>query len=159
MVLKILEDNSFIIVDNSYEITIFKGFRKKTITIEDYLNNNYKGYYLIDLIDGKKYKRHFIIEDTTIDNIPIGSRIKYAQDIKIGDLVVGKDGLPKKVGEIHNGNDEMYEISVNGENYVVNGGHILALIDRDTGEHLEMPVNIYMYMNDEFKSHWVMEKA
>ena len=32
MVLKILEDNSFIIVDNSYEITIFKGFRKKTIT-------------------------------------------------------------------------------------------------------------------------------
>ena len=49
MVLKILEDNSFIIVDNSYEITIFKGFRKKTITIDDYLNNNnYKGYYLID---------------------------------------------------------------------------------------------------------------
>ena len=50
----------------------------------------------------------------------------------------------------------MYEIAVNGKTYKVNGGHILHLVDKDTQEPLDMPVNIYMYMNDEFKSHYTM---
>ena len=51
----------------------------------------------------------------------------------------------------------MFEIEVNGEIITVNGGHILNLVDIDTDEHLEMPVNVFMHMTDEFKSHYVME--
>ena len=50
----------------------------------------------------------------------------------------------------------MYEIAVDGRKYVVNGGHILHLVDKRTQEPLDIPVNIYMYMNDDFRSHYAM---
>ena len=51
----------------------------------------------------------------------------------------------------------MYDININGTTYTVNEGHILELVDKDTGEHLQMQVGVYIKMNDEFKSHYVME--
>lgn len=154
-----LDDNSFIIADENYEMTIFYMLNKKKVTIKDYLvSNKYKKYYMMDKIDKDLIKRYFTITETTEDTkLPLNARIKYAKDIQIGDLVEGPDGIPQKVNELHTGEDDMYDINVNGETYTVNGGHILALIDKDTNEHLEMPVNVFMHMDDEFKSHWVME--
>ena len=154
----LLSDNSFIVADEEYQLKLHKGIFKKNISIKEYLaKDKYHKYYLLDLIDGKKEKRTFTIEKTDDLDMPIGSRIKLAKDIQIGDLVMGKDGVSRKVKELHTGEDEMYEITVNGKSYTVNGGHILALVDKETGEHLEMPVNVYMHLNEEFHSKYVME--
>lgn len=154
-----LSDNSFIIVDDDYEIAIFFMLMKKVMKVKDYLDNyeKYNKYYMFDNINGNLVKRDFTIEETDLD-FPIGARLKYSKDIQVGDLIAGEDGNPRVVNELHTGEDDMYEIEVDGETYTVNGGHILALVDKDTGEHLEMPVNIFMHMNEEFQSHWVMEK-
>lgn len=156
-----LDDNSFIITDENYKLTLFRHGRKKIVTVKDYLiKNKLWKYHLVDFVNGKKIKRYFIIE--TIDdigNLPIEQRIKLAKDVRVDDLVIGKDGEPRRVKELHTGEDEMFEINVDGATYTVNGGHILALVDKDTGEHLEMPVNVYMHMDDEFKTHYAMEKV
>lgn len=158
-----LDDDSFIIADDDYILTLFRHHRKKKVSVKEYLENNkYWKYYLIDKIDDKKVKRYFVIDylnDATEESlgIKVGSRIKFASDIKINDLVLGTDGSPRRVKELHNGEDDMYKINVNGQEYTVNGGHILALVDKTTGEHLELPVNIYLHMDDEFKSHYCME--
>ena len=152
-----LSDKSFIIADDDYKLTLFSIFRKKRITVKEYMSTNkYKKYYLVDIINNKKIKLTFTIEETNLD-FPIGSRIKYSNDIVVGDLIQGPDGKPRTVNELHTGEDDMYEINVNNKTYTVNGGHILSLVDKETNEHLEIPVNIYMHMNDEFKSHYVME--
>ncbi len=162
-----LNDDSFILADDSYKMTLFYKRKKRIISIEEYLNKSkYWKYYMLDKIDNKIVRRYFIIEGLdpmymphNLDNIPIGSRLKLAENIKENDLVVGPDGNPRRVQELHTGQDDMYEIAVEGKKYVVNGGHILALVDKDTGEHLDIPVNIYMHMDDEFRTHWVMEKV
>jgi len=156
----VLSDKSFIIADDDYELTIFYMLLKKKVTVKEYLDNfdKYKNYYMMDHIDNDMIKRQFTIEEyDNSENFKVGSRLKYSQDIKIGDLVQGENGEPRKVNELHTGEDEMFEIEVNGEIITVNGGHILNLVDIDTDEHLEMPVNVFMHMTDEFKSHYVME--
>ena len=156
----VLSDKSFIIADDNYELTIFYMLLKKKVTVKEYLDNfdKYKNYYMMDHIDKDMIKRQFIIEEyDNPDNFKVGYRLKYSQDIQIGDLVQGENGEPRKVNELHTGEDEMFEIEVNGEIITVNGGHILNLVDIDTDEHLEMPVNVFMHMTDEFKSHYVME--
>ena len=153
-----LSDKSFIIVDKAFKITIFDKILKRKITVEHYLSreSEFKDYVMRDKIDNKKIDRTFTIEETDLD-YPIGMRIKLAKDVEIGDLIMGPDKLPRKVEELHTGEDDMYNITVNGETYTVNGGHIMALVDKETGEHLEIQVNTYLHMNDEFKSHYVME--
>lgn len=156
-----LSDNSFIIADDDFLIHLHLGFIKKDITISQYMKHYkfYKYFYLIDLINNKKYKRTFSITKIDNSNFTIGSRIKYAIDIQIGDLIIGPNGEPKTVKELHSGEDDLYNININNISYTVNGGHILALVDKDTGEHLEIPVNVYMHMDNEFKSHYVMEEV
>lgn len=152
-----LSDNSFIIADENYILNLFNGIKRKKLSLKNYLSTNkYEKYYLVDKINGKTIKRTFTIEETDLD-IPIGSRIKLAKDIQVGDLIQGTNGEPRVVNELHTGNDEMFEINVNNKSYIVNGGHILALINKDNGEHLEMPVNIFMHMDSEFQSHYAME--
>lgn len=164
MIYKIcLDDDSFIIADENYKLTLFYHHKKKVVTLRDYLlNNRMWRYHLVDMIDGKKHKRYFKVSeyaefDPTIFGITLGSRLKLAKDIKEHDLLVAPDGSPRRVKELHTGEEEMFEISVNGNTYTVNGGHILALVDKENGEHLEIPVNVYMHLDDEFRSHYVME--
>ena len=153
-----LDDNSYIIADDTYKLTIFKNKKKAVVSIKEYIENSkYWKYYLIDEIEGIQYKREFKIDYTDRTDLPINARFKNACDIKEGDLVLGEDGKPNPVEDLHSGNEDMYEIEVNGESYVVNGGHILALVDIETGEHIDLPVNIYLLMNDDFKSKVRME--
>lgn len=50
------------------------------------------------------------------------------EDVKVGDFLLGNDGTPRKVLELHNGVDDMYKVTpIKGEPFVVNGGHILHL--------------------------------
>lgn len=164
MVYKIcLDDDSFIVVDDNYKLTLFHHHKKKVVTVRDYLTNNRLWrYHLVDLIDGKKVKRYFKISeyadfDAAEYGISLGSRLKLAKDVKEDDLLVAPDGSPRRVKELHTGEEEMFEITVNGNTYTVNGGHILELVDKETNEHLEIPVNVYMHLDDEFRSHYAME--
>ena len=57
-----------------------------------------------------------------------GTYIKV-QNVKVGDVLAGPDGLPKKVVKLFNGNDDLYEIIPNGNRrkITVNSEHILPL--------------------------------
>ena len=53
---------------------------------------------------------------------------KFAQDIQMGDQLMGDDSTPRNVLDLVRGNDTMYQITnVKNESYVVNGDHILCL--------------------------------
>ena len=53
----------------------------------------------------------------------------------------------------------MYKLIIDDEELVVNENHILALVDKETGEKINMPVNVFMLMDDDFKSKVCMEKV
>lgn len=53
---------------------------------------------------------------------------KMSQDICVGDVLVGDDGLPRNVLGTTTGEDMLYEVTQNkGENYIVNSKHTLVL--------------------------------
>lgn len=57
------------------------------------------------------------------------------EDVKVGDFLLGNDGTPRKVLELHNGVDDMYKVTpIKGEPFVVNGGHILHLYKTNDGK-------------------------
>lgn len=57
------------------------------------------------------------------------------EDVKVGDFLLGNDGTPRKVLELHNGVDDMYKVKpIKGEPFVVNGGHILHLYKTNEGK-------------------------
>ena len=54
--------------------------------------------------------------------------IKHAEDIKIGDILIGDDSTPRTVLSTCKGKDMMYRITQNnGDSYIVNEPHILSL--------------------------------
>lgn len=54
------------------------------------------------------------------------SSIKNVEDIKVGDLLMGDDGTPREVLELHNGIDDMYKITLsNGDTQIVNSKHLI----------------------------------
>jgi DNA topoisomerase II len=56
------------------------------------------------------------------------SKIIRADEVQQGDLLIGDDGLPRKVLNVFAGKGEMYKIEqAHGETYYVNGDHILTL--------------------------------
>ena len=152
-----LDDFSFIIGEGDYVLTVYKfGIFKYRKSLASLVNK--KHYKVLDIVDDKIVKREIAVEPTDLV-YPNGTRLKYSQDVKVGDLVVGEDRKPRKVTELHTGEEAMYEISVDGETFVVNASHILALVDKETGERMNMPVNVYVLMDDDFKSKVCMEKV
>lgn len=54
--------------------------------------------------------------------------IKKVEDIVVGDRVMGDDGTPRTVLELHNGIDDMYGIRpLKGKPFIVNKGHIMSM--------------------------------
>ena len=117
----------------------------------------------MDNVDGKAVRKWIdvipLINDHTFDEYPDGTRLKNSQDIKVGDLVIGEDGTPRRVNKLHSGEEQMYKLIIDDEELVVNENHILALVDKETGEKINMPVNVFMLMDDDFKSKVCMEKV
>jgi len=58
------------------------------------------------------------------------------EDVKVNDLLVGADGLPRRVLALHRGESDMYRVvaSRDGESYVLTGDHVLVLFDARGGE-------------------------
>jgi DNA gyrase/topoisomerase IV subunit B len=65
--------------------------------------------------------------DPSTDILTWDMTIKKAQDVKVGDILVGDDGLPRIVSKTITGDDDMYKIN-NGhmDAYTVNSNHILT---------------------------------
>lgn len=56
--------------------------------------------------------------------------LKNVEDVKQGDLLMGPDSKPRKVLKLIRGSAMMYKIIPSeGESFVVNGAHVLSLID------------------------------
>jgi replicative DNA helicase len=66
--------------------------------------------------------------------------LRKVQDIKVGDQVIGPDGLPRNVKDTIRGRSNLYKIrQKSGEDYIVNEDHIISLkksksSKRDKGE-------------------------
>lgn len=76
---------------------------------------------------------------------------KNAEDIIVGDLLMGDDSKPRTVLETHSGFDDLFEIKprfMKSDSYVVNKEHILCLAERlknnDGFEYKEMAVKDYI---------------
>ena len=53
---------------------------------------------------------------------------KPVEKICVGDMVMGPDGLPRRVVKLHRGEDDMIEVTPKkGETFVVNAGHLFSL--------------------------------
>ena len=80
--------------------------------------------------------------------------VKAVEDIVIGDRVMGPDGTPRNVIDIHRGSDFMYRILPDKDGdfrpFTVNPGHILSVID-DNGTIDEIPVCVYFTKSDGYK--------
>lgn len=72
----------------------------------------------------------FKIEGCFAKNTPIllwDGTTKMSQNICVGDILVGDDGNPRKVLNLMNGEDDMYEIiQNNGMKYIVNSEHTMV---------------------------------
>jgi Flp pilus assembly CpaF family ATPase len=71
--------------------------------------------------------------------------VKEVQTIQVGELLMGDDGEPRKVLELHKGFSPMYKICpLGGAPYVVNEKHILVLVERTTGKRRYMTVEDFL---------------
>ena len=60
--------------------------------------------------------------------------LSLVENVRIGDYLLGDDGSPRKVLDLHSGVDKMYMITpIKGNPFSVNGGHILSLYKTNEG--------------------------
>lgn len=79
--------------------------------------------------------------------------IKMAQDICVGDILIGDDGESRQVEELCSGGDEMYEVSQgNGMTYIVNSKHKLALKMEGNNTIIEIVLEEYIHLDETLKS-------
>jgi len=107
-------------------------------------NNDIREYLLKQLasyLDGRIIEQQFVFwtgkgchsGDTKI--LMFNGDTKMAKDVKIGDLLMGDDSKPRRVGGLFTGIQEMYEIKLSdGSSYTVNANHRLALKSMFDGE-------------------------
>lgn len=81
-------------------------------------------------------------EKPTQEVIMADLTIKQIKDIKVGDLVMGVDGTPRKVIDTHTGRSQMYRVKQsNADDYYVNDGHILTLQQEEDGKIIDIPIS------------------
>ena len=111
--------------------------------LRDYMQNNspYRGILLYHgLGSGKCHAK-----DSKI--LMCDGSIKYVQDIKIGDFLMGDDSTPRKVLSLARGQDKMYDvIQENGNKYTVNEEHILCLATNNNNI-IEISIKDYLELS------------
>jgi superfamily II DNA or RNA helicase len=117
---------------NKYEFLSNSSDKKKTsgykephqLLLQNYISNHtpYENILLFHgLGTGKCHAKNTAI-------IMYNGEIKKVQDIKIGELLMGDNGTPRKVLSLARGYDTMFKIQQeNGNDYIVNSEHILCL--------------------------------
>lgn len=56
------------------------------------------------------------------------SSVKMSQEIKVGDILIGDDGLPRNVINTHTGISQLYRVQqLDGDDYIVTENHTLSL--------------------------------
>lgn len=74
---------------------------------------------------------------------------KKVQDIVVGDTIMGDDNTPRKVLATSCGYDNMYLVRQEyGDDYVVNGDHILTLYNLETKKLVDISVNDYLNLDN-----------
>lgn len=161
-----LSDLSFIVADENYKLCLFKHStgRPHRVSVSQLLKTNkYKNYFLMEKQQDQTYNPVLLsykIEPYDLDTeLIVGGRYKMSQDIRVGDLVLGENGEPDEVVDLHSGNEELYELCIDGETIIVNAGHILHLKDKETDEEIDIPVNIFLHMSEEFQDRYVMVRS
>lgn len=87
---------------------------------------------------------------------------KNAENVTVGDILMGPDSTPRTVVGTHSGVDQLYRVKqTRAASYVVNGKHVLCLrmtkFNRgcvsgySSGEELEMSVDDYLQQSKTFK--------
>ncbi len=78
-------------------------------------------------------------------------RVKPVEEIRTGDLLMGDDGTPRTVGELHRGRENLYRFEfMDGVSHVYNESHILCLVATQshglqrTGDKKEVTVHEYL---------------
>ena len=75
--------------------------------------------------------------------------IELVENIRIGDCVMGDDSTHRIVQSLARGSAMMYKVIPEyGEPFVVNGDHVLCLIDKEGKEKVTMTVNDYLRSAD-----------
>lgn len=121
------------ILDDLEELNKMIGMKslKETIfyQIIYYLQNMHQknhGEYLHTVIYGPPGTGKCLAIDTPL--IMYDGSIKLVQDIKLGDILMGDDSLPRNVLSLAQGKEKMYNVKqTKGDNYIVNESHILSL--------------------------------
>lgn len=112
----------------------------------------------------------FKIDGCFGENVPIllwNGDTKLAQDVVVGDVLVGDDGEPRFVERTVTGQDDLYEVQQkNAENYIVNSKHKLVLkcdcdpedvdgdlrMSLDSENVIEITVADYMNLSNTYQS-------
>ena len=131
------------------------GITEGLNTRYDHATTQYRGAY-----DGYKLKRIHIDEPgkcLKINELVLGGDglPKLVQEINVGDFVLGIDGLPKKVTDIHRGKEMMYDIIPNkGRKWGCGLSHLMVLkvntkiysgkYKSNKGDILVMPLREYI---------------
>jgi len=79
-------------------------------------------------------------------------KIKSVETLKIGEKVMGPDSRPRTILDLHSGRSGMYRINpIKGESFVVNGDHILSLMNTTTKAIVNISVNEWFSKSKNFK--------
>ena len=88
--------------------------------------------------------------------------IKLAGDVRVGDLLMGPDGRPRRVLSTTSGREEMYRVERSGDPggcFVCNASHLLALQDAKTGRHHYIMAASYAYQPDTGLVGWAVDPS
>ena len=82
-------------------------------------------------------------------------RTVAVEDVRIGDLLMGPDSVPRRVLSVDTGIGPMRQIvPIKGEPWGCNDVHVLTLVSTDTGEVRDMPVNEWESMKPWRRDRW-----
>lgn len=101
------------------EHPLFEPTKHQQETAKYFLKSPFKGLLLYHKLGCLDPNTPVLLYDGTV---------KKAKDIRVDDILIGDDGLPRNVLETVSGTDQMYKIEqVQGDSYIVNSEHILSL--------------------------------
>lgn len=87
-------------------------------------------------------------------------RVVRAEDVRVGDQLMGPDGQPRTVLGTTQGYDEMYRIvPTRGEEWRCNSVHVLTLKHHKTGEVIDVALNEYLAWSRTKKKQWRLFQA